>query len=191
MMRARAYGILRGISEKAARGADDATAMLVAGRERLDVELRRLRGEAERELCALSGLMPEGGLSAVEQILMPRLAGELCEVLECALEAAVLLRGRCVRAWGIFDRVRVSASLTRRLCALIAWPRGDESTVQVRVREFHEDSLRLATLSLQSFEDRLGGEESSAALLLLGVLDRWRACLSAAYACAVSLLYAG
>lgn len=190
MMRARAYGILRGLSEKTARGAEDATAMLVTGKKRLDVELRRLRGDAEGDLRALSELMLEGGLSATEQTLMLRLAGELCEVLECALEAAVLLRGRCVRAWGIFDRVRASASLTRRLCALTAWPHGDESAVRVDIREFHEDSLRLATQGLQSFEELLGGEESSTALLLFGVLDRWRARLNGAYTCAVALLCA-
>lgn len=190
MMRARAYGILRGLSEKTARGAEDATAMLVAGKKRLDVELRRLRGDAEGDLRALSELMMEGGLATVEQTLMLRLAGELCEVLECALEAAVLLRGRCVRAWGIFDRVRASSSLTRQLCALTTWPRGDESSMRIGIREFHEDSLRLSAQSLQGFEELLGGEESSTALLLFGVLDRWRARLNGAYTCAVALLCA-
>lgn len=190
MMRARAYGILRGLSEKTARGAEDATAMLVAGKKRLDVELRRLRGDAEGDLRALSELMMEGGLATVEQTLMLRLAGELCEVLECALEAAVLLRGRCVRAWGIFDRVRASSSLTRQLCALTTWPRGDESSMRIGIREFHEDSLRLSVQSLQGFEELLGGEESNTALLLFGVLDRWRARLNGAYTCAVALLCA-
>lgn len=190
MIRERAYGLLRGVSEKTVRGAEDATAMLVAGKKRLDVELRRLRGEAEGEVQALSELMVQGGLPIQEQTLMLQLAGELCEVLECALEAAVLLRGRCVRAWGIFDRVRVSASLTRRLCVLLSVSCAEESAVRARMREFHEDSLRLATLSLRSFEELLGEEESSAALLLCGVLDRWRARLSGAYACAVALICA-
>ena len=190
MMRAKVYGILRGLSEKTVRGAEDATAMLVSGKKRLDVELRRLHTEAEWDLRALSEMMLEGGLSYNEQCLMLRLAGELCEVLESALEVAVLLRGRCVRAWGIFDRVRVSASLTRRLCTLTAWPRGEEGAVRDAVREFHEDSLRLASLCLQASEEMLNGEESSAALLLLGVLDRWRARLNGAYSCAVALLCA-
>ena len=188
MIRAKAYGALQALSEKAGRGAEDATAMLVSGKKRLDGELCRLRGEAEGERRALSEMMTEGGLPPVEQMLMLRLAGELCEVLECASETAVLLRGRCVRAWGIFDRVRLCALLTRRLCALTAWPHGGDAAVRAGMRDFHEDALRLSGLSLRSLEDVLAGGESGAALMLLGVLDRWRARLCDAYACAVALL---
>lgn len=191
MVRVKGYAVLKSLAGTAARGAGDATAMLVSGKRRLDVELRRLRGEAEAERLTLSELLLGGGLPACEQALMLRLAGELCEVLECALEAAILLRGRCVRAWGIFDRVRVSAALTERLRGLVdQLGNVGERALQSAVRDFHEISERLSALGLRSFEDILSGTEQEAVLLLSGVLDRWRSAAGAAYSTAVSLVCA-
>ena len=188
MVRTKGYAILKNLAGKAVRGAGDATAMLVSGKRRLDVELRRLRGEAETERLALSEMLLGGGVSACEQLLMLRLAGELCEVLECALETAILLRGRCVREWGLFDRVRVSAALVERLRVLVEQVGcTGERALHTAIREYHEVSERLSALCLRSFEEGLSGTEQNGVLSLSCVLDRWRYAMSAAYASAVAL----
>ena len=191
MLRANQYFALKKLAERVGRAAGDATAMLVSGKSRLDVELRRLCAEAGEEYLALTESLLHEGQPMEECGAVMMLGNALCRVLEAALETATLLRGRSVRVWALFDRVRVSATLTDLLVEMIDHLEGDRGKrSDATLREFSEVSLRLAALGMRSFEDVLSCEEGGAALLLCSALNRWRSALCAAHAAAVTLLAA-
>ncbi|MBQ8358171.1 MAG: hypothetical protein IJX39_10275 [Clostridia bacterium] len=188
-MREKCYLILQTLGDKAVRAAEDATAMLVAGKSRLDTELRRLRDEAGTEHLALAETAFGADLSVGERSAMIRLGVELSQVVECALETAVLLRGRTVRVWALFDRVRVSAALTGQLLDVMReLGRCNRRRLQSAMRAFSETSGRLAALEMRSLEEAVAENESNGFWPLASALDRWHRSLCAAYASALGLL---
>lgn len=188
MVRTKGYDILKELGEKSRRGASSATAMLVSGRSRLDAELRHLRQAAGEEYTALCDTLVAAPLFVGERCAMLRLGGHLCAALEGAAESAVLLRGRAVRAWGLFDRVRCTAALAERVRDVVTLcPHGSESAVRAALHAFCEQSARLSHLSVQSHETLPPEGEREATLALSASLDRWRAALCAAFSEAAGL----
>ncbi len=189
MLRTEAYSVLQKISNRAERAAGVATSMLVSGCRSLDAELRRLRGDASDELLRLSLGVASSPFAVGESVATVRLGTELCRVLDGAAETAVLLRGRTLRAWSPFDRVRTAAALTTALSAVVGLlGKCNERDMHTALGAFCEESVRLARLTERSYEGIITSEECTVTLALAAALDRWRDAIDDAYGFAVGLL---
>lgn len=189
MLRTEAYIILQKIGNRAERAAGVATSMLVSGCRSMDAELRRLRGDAGDELLRLSLGVASSPFAVGEAVATVRLGTELCRVLDGAAETAVLLRGRALRAWSPFDRVRTTATLTTALSAVVGLlGKCSEHDMHASLGAFCEESGRLARLTERSYEGIVATDECTATLALAAALDRWRDAIDDAYGFAVGLL---
>jgi len=180
MLRCEGYTLLEGMGDKAVRAARLANAMLISGQRSADREQRRLRTEGARAFLALTQGLFSANCAVGERGAMLQLGGALCRVCEAATEVATLLRGRAVRMWALFDRVRESVTQTERLALLLQ--RGSKSADRSEdLRELCEHALRLAELEEQSFEKMLEAGESEVAVLLSVALGEWRVALCEAF----------
>ncbi len=184
------YRYVNDLAKKSVRAAQLATAMLGCGQTHLDVELKSLREEADR----LLGRMEESAFreqgDRARSILLLRLGGGLRRVEASALDAAVLLRGKSIRVWMLFDRVRMSAALTERLASLLAClpDRGGRPQPLRALGEFREECTRLAVLEERFYESPPALEQGASAIMLSTVLGFWRHALEGAFEATRELL---
>ena len=186
MLRSEGYVLLEGLGEKAVRMARIANSMLVSGQRSADREQKHLRADSERVFLTLVEGLFGANCAVGERGAMVRLGGALRRVTDAAAETAMLLRGRTVRMWALFDRVRMSVAQTERLAYLLQ--RGQKGANESEdLRDFCERSIRLSELEEQSFEKMLEEREHEVAIFLSSSLGEWRVALSEAFDAAVAL----
>lgn len=186
------FALAESLAGRANRAAGIATSMLGAGRERCDMEMRALRADAGEDLdLVLSGVLA-GRYDRLPAGDFLRLCSALREATDAALGAAWLLRGKTLRVWGLFDRVRSLAALTARvqhIVELLETATAAEAASEV-------ESLRGAVRRLPPPEEQLREEDVREdcpllpEFLLILRLDAWQRALDKAWLSAVALFQA-
>ena len=113
------YALAESLSGRALRAAGVATSMLGKGRERFDMEMRALRADTAEDLALLQNGVFAGNYGRTGAAELLRLGEALSETVTSSLGVAWLLRGKTLRVWGLFDRVRLLSTLTERLAHIV------------------------------------------------------------------------
>lgn len=186
------FALAESLAGRANRAAGIATSMLGAGRERCDMEMKTLRADVAEDMDLMLAGVLAGRYERAPGGELLRLCNALREATDSALGAAWLLRGKTLRVWGLFDRVRSLAALTERvqhIVELLETATAAEAAPEVA-------SLRCAVRRLPPPEEQLRDEEAQEGgailpeFLLILRLDAWQRALEEACLCAVVLFVA-
>lgn len=186
------FAFAESLAGRADRAAGIAVSMLGAGRERCDMEMKALRADAAEDMdLVLSGVL-DGRYARLPAGDLLRLCGSLWEATDAALGAAWLLRGKTLRVWGLFDRVRSLTALTgrvRQLVELLETASAAEAAPEV-------EAFRNAVRRLAPPEEQLREEDIRECgtflpeFLLILRLNAWQRALEGAVHSAVMLFMA-
>lgn len=186
------FAFAESLAGRANRAAGIAASMLGAGRERCDMEMKALRADAAEDMdLVLSGVLA-GRYARLPAGDLLHLCRTLWEATDAALGAAWLLRGKTLRVWGLFDRVRSLAALTGRVQHLVELlETASASEAAPEVESFRGAVRRLAPPEEQLREEdaREGGALLPEVLLILR-LNAWQHALEEAVLFAVTLFLA-
>lgn len=181
------YALAESLSGRAVRAAGVATSMLGKGRERFDMEMRMLRSDTAEDLALLHSGVIAGNYGKTNGAELLRLGEAFSEMTSSALGVAWLLRGKTLRVWGLFDRVRLLATLTERLSHIVELL--ETATSAEALPEFA--AFRTAAGRLPFPEEQLREDLQDGALLpeilLILRLEAWQRALREAYLSAAAL----
>lgn len=184
------YALAESLSGRALRAAGVATSMLGKGRERFDMEMRALRADTAEDLALLQNGVLAGNYGRTGAAELLRLGEALSETVTSSLGVAWLLRGKTLRVWGLFDRVRLLSTLTERLDHIVELL--ETATAGEAAPEFA--AFRAAACRLPFPEEQLREDLQEGAplpeILLILRLEAWQRALREAYISAAALFLA-
>lgn len=184
------YALAESLSGRAVRAAGVATSMLGKGRERFDMEMRALRADTAEDLALLQNGVLAGNYGKTGGAELLRLGEALSETVTSSLGVAWLLRGKTLRVWGLFDRVRLLSTLTERLSHIIELlETASAGEAAPEFAAFRTAACRLPFPEEQLREDLQEGTPLPEILLILR-MEAWQRALRDAYISAAALFLA-